>query len=82
VAEADAFLNVNELGVLGDKFPGDERDGICSRDLGCGAAGSEEIAREHLLQDGIKVHYCPSAFKDAVQLESGLSGVLKGWQGL
>jgi len=41
-------------------------------DLGCGAAGSEAIAREHFLLEGVKVHYCPSRFKDAVQLRERL----------
>ena len=50
-------------------------------DLGCGAIGSEEVAREHFLKDDIKVHFCPSRFKDAVQVElaviNGQWGVLR-----
>ena len=37
-------------------------------DLGCAAIGSEEVARKHFLDD-IKAHFCPSRFKDAVQLK-------------
>jgi pyruvate formate-lyase activating enzyme-like uncharacterized protein len=72
VAEADAFLNVNELEFTETNFQEMSERGISTQDLGCGAAGSEEMARKHLLQDGIKVHYCPSAFKDAVQLRERL----------
>ncbi|MDM7911594.1 MAG: radical SAM protein, partial [Methanotrichaceae archaeon] len=72
VKEADAFLNVNELEFSETNFQEMSEMGFVPQDLGCGAAGSEEIAREHFLQEGIKVHYCPSAFKDAVQLRERL----------
>ncbi len=72
VKEADAFLNVNELEFSETNFQEMSEMGFVPQDLGCGAMGSEEIAREHFLQKGIKVHYCPSVFKDAVQLRERL----------
>jgi len=72
VAEADAFLNVNELEFSETNFQEMSEMGFAPEDLGWGAAGSEEVAREHLLQEAVKSHYCPSAFKDAVQLRERL----------
>lgn len=72
VKEADAFLNVNELEFSETNFDEMSDMGFVPEDLGCGAVGSEKIALEHLLQEGIKAHYCPSAFKDAVQLRERL----------
>jgi pyruvate formate-lyase activating enzyme-like uncharacterized protein len=72
VKEADAFLNVNELEFSETNFQETSDMGFVPLDLGCGAVGSEEIARENFLQEGFKVHYCPSAFKDAVQLRERL----------
>lgn len=72
VREADAFLNVNELEFSETNFQEMREMGFVPADLGCGAVGSAKVARERLLQEGIKAHYCPSAFKDAVQLRERL----------
>jgi pyruvate formate-lyase activating enzyme-like uncharacterized protein len=72
VKETDAFLNVNELEFSETNFQEMSEMGFVPQDLGCGAVGSEEIALKHLLQEETKVHYCPSAFKDAVQLRERL----------
>ena len=72
VRDADAFLNLNELEFSETNFTGLTEEGFLVEDLGCGAAGSEKVAKEHFLREGIKVHYCPSRFKDAVQLRERL----------
>ncbi len=72
VRDADAFLNLNELEFSETNFTGLTEEGFLPEELGCGAAGSEDVAREHFLKEGIKVHYCPSRFKDAVQLKERL----------
>jgi hypothetical protein len=72
VAAADVFLNLNELEFSETNFAGLTAAGFRPLDLGCGAAGSEAIAREHFLLEGVKAHYCPSRFKDAVQLRERL----------
>ena len=69
VRSADAFLNVNELEFSETNYAGLAAQGFLREDLGCGAIGSEEIARVHFLKDDIKAHFCPSRFKDAVQLK-------------
>ena len=72
VREADAFLNVNELEFSQTNYAGLAKAGYLPEDLGCAAIGSEEVAREHFLKDDIKAHFCPSRFKDAVQLRERL----------
>lgn len=72
VRSADAFLNVNELEFTETNFAALRTMGFLPQDLGAGAVGSEEIAKEHFLIEGLKVHYCPSRFKDAVQLRERL----------
>ncbi len=72
VRDADAFLNLNELEFSETNFAGLAAEGFLPEDLGCGAVGSEEVAKEHFLRGDIKVHYCPSRFKDAVQLRERL----------
>ncbi len=72
VAEADAFLNLNELEFSETNFTELTVAGYRPLDLGCGAKGSKEIAIEHFLLEGVKAHYCPSRFKDAVQLRERL----------
>lgn len=72
VRSADAFLNVNELEFTETNFAALSARGFLPQDLGAGAVGSEEIAKEHFLQPCLKVHYCPSRFKDAVQLRERL----------
>ncbi len=72
VRNADAFLNVNELEFSETNYVGMAEAGYLPEDLGCAAIGSEEVARKHFLQDDIKAHFCPSRFKDAVQLKERL----------
>jgi pyruvate formate-lyase activating enzyme-like uncharacterized protein len=72
VGEADAFINLNELEFSETNFAGLTREGFLPEDLGCGAVGSEDIAKEQILGQEIKAHYCPSRFKDAVQLRERL----------
>jgi pyruvate formate-lyase activating enzyme-like uncharacterized protein len=72
VRDADAFLNLNELEFSETNFAGLIASGFLPQDLGCGAIGSREVAKEHFLLDDLKVHYCPSRFKDAVQLRERL----------
>jgi hypothetical protein len=72
VRETDAFLNVNELEFSETNYADLAKAGYLPEDLGCAAIGSEEVAREHFLEDDIKAHFCPSRFKDAVQLRERL----------
>jgi pyruvate formate-lyase activating enzyme-like uncharacterized protein len=72
VRDADAFLNVNELEFSETNYAGLAVAGYSPEDLGCAAIGSEEVARTHFLKDDIKAHFCPSRFKDAVQLKERL----------
>jgi pyruvate formate-lyase activating enzyme-like uncharacterized protein len=71
VMRADAFLNLNEL----EFSETNQRDlqllGFRARDYGSGAVGSE-LAAEKFKVGGLRVHYCSSAFKDAVQLRERL----------
>jgi pyruvate formate-lyase activating enzyme-like uncharacterized protein len=72
VKDADAFINLNELEFSETNYAGLAAQGFMPEELGCGAVGSEEVAKKHFLRDDIKVHYCPSRFKDAVQLRERL----------
>ena len=72
VRQADAFLNINELEFSETNYAGLAAAGFIPEDLGCAAAGSREVAREHFLKDEIRAHFCPSRFKDAVQLKERL----------
>ncbi|MGB3943607.1 MAG: radical SAM protein [Methanothrix sp.] len=71
VMRAEAFLNLNEL----EFSETNERDlqllGFRADDFGSGALGSE-LAAEKFKVEGLRVHYCSSAFKDAVQLRERL----------
>ena len=71
VMRAEAFLNLNEL----EFTETNERDlqllGFRADDFGSGAVGSE-LAAEKFKVEGLRVHYCSSAFKDAVQLRERL----------
>lgn len=71
VMRADAFLNLNEL----EFSETNQRDlqllGFRADDFGSGAVGSE-LAAEQFKIEGLRVHYCSSAFKDAVQLRERL----------
>ncbi|OPY50548.1 MAG: molybdenum cofactor biosynthesis protein A [Methanosaeta sp. PtaU1.Bin112] len=72
VKAADAFLNANELEFSETNYAGLAAAGFIPEDLGCAASGSREVAREHFLKDDIRAHFCPSRFKDAVQLKERL----------
>lgn len=72
VRSEDAFLNLNQLEFSETNNASLQRRGFQPEDLGCGAVESEELAKEHFLREGLKVHYCPSRFKDAVQLRERL----------
>ncbi|MDF0591574.1 radical SAM protein [Candidatus Methanocrinis natronophilus] len=71
VMRTDAFLNLNEL----EFSETNERDlqllGFRADDFGSGAVGSELAAKKFKVE-GLRVHYCSSAFKDAVQLRERL----------
>ena len=68
VRDADAFMNINELEFSDTNAEELKSLGFKPEEIHSGAIGSEKIARAHFMPDGVKVHYCPSRFKDAVQL--------------
>lgn len=72
VRETNAFLNINELEFSETNFDALRALGFLPEDLGSAAIGSEKIARLHFLREDLLVHYCPSRFKDAVQLRERL----------
>lgn len=72
VKNAEAFINLNELEFSCTNQEALERRGFRSKEDGCGAVGSEEVARKHFMDLGSKIHYCPSRFKDSVQLRERL----------
>ncbi|MGV8175740.1 MAG: radical SAM protein [Methanothrix sp.] len=72
VKDADAFLNLNELEFSETNYAALAARGFVPEEIGCGAIGSKDVARRHFLRDDIKVHFCPSRFKDAVQLKERL----------
>ena len=71
VLKNDAFLNLNELEFSETNQLALRRLGFRSNDHGCGAVGSE-LAASQFKVEGLKVHYCTSTFKDAVQLRERL----------
>lgn len=71
VRNSGGFLNLNELEFSETNQDLLEFRGFRSRDDSCGAIGSEEIAMS-FRRYGIKLHYCSSSFKDAVQLRERL----------
>jgi pyruvate formate-lyase activating enzyme-like uncharacterized protein len=72
VRSEDAFLNLNQLEFSETNFVALQQRGFQPEDQSCGAAASKQLAKEHFLLEGLKVHYCPSRFKDAVQLRERL----------
>lgn len=68
VRDADAFMNINELEFSDTNAEELKSLGFKPEEIHSGAIGSEKIARAHFMPAGVKVHYCPSRFKDAVQL--------------
>ncbi|HOT07525.1 MAG TPA: radical SAM protein [Methanotrichaceae archaeon] len=71
VRRADAFLNLNELEFSETNQEAMKSRGFCLSDDTCAAMGSRELART-FMEDGLKVHFCSSVFKDAVQLRERL----------
>jgi uncharacterized protein len=67
-----AFLNLNELEFSETNQEKLSEMGFSSHEMDCGARGSEDVARKHFLDFDLKVHYCPSRFKDSVQLRRRL----------
>jgi pyruvate formate-lyase activating enzyme-like uncharacterized protein len=72
VRSEDAFLNLNQLEFSETNAIALQQRGFQPEDQSFGAAASEQLAKEHFLLEGLKVHYCPSRFKDAVQLRERL----------
>ncbi len=66
------FLNLNELEFSETNYAALAAEGFMPVELGCAVLGSEETARRHFLKEDIRAHYCPSRFKDAVQLRERL----------
>ena len=71
VKDAGAFLNLNELEFSETNQARLRELGFVPSENHYGALGSEEIAKE-FTEDGLKVHFCTSRFKDAVQLRERL----------
>lgn len=72
VKSTGAFLNLNELEFSETNAERLRSLGFEPQDLHSGAQGSEEIARIHFMDEDLKVHFCTSRFKDAVQLRERL----------
>ncbi|MCQ8902657.1 MAG: radical SAM protein [Methanothrix sp.] len=71
VQSADAFLNINELEFSETNADALRARGFVADTDSCAAIGSESIARS-FMRHNIKLHYCSSVFKDAVQLRERL----------
>jgi uncharacterized protein len=71
VRSTGAFLNLNELEFSETNARNLKDIGFSSHEIHYGAVGSEEIAKSFMLK-GLNVHYCPSRFKDAIQLRERL----------
>lgn len=72
VKSTGAFLNLNELEFSETNADRLKGKGFEPQESHCGAYGSEEMARVHFMDEEIKVHFCTSRFKDAVQLRERL----------
>ncbi|MHC1630921.1 MAG: radical SAM protein [Methanotrichaceae archaeon] len=72
VKKAGAFINLNELEFSETNLFELKKRRFKAKRYNCGVVGSEEMAREHFMIDDLKVHYCSSRFKDAVQLRERL----------
>ncbi|VVB65302.1 Uncharacterised protein [uncultured archaeon] len=72
VKSTGAFLNLNELEFSETNAKRLRRLGFEPQEIHCGALGSEEIARTQFMDEDLKVHFCTSRFKDAVQLRERL----------
>jgi pyruvate formate-lyase activating enzyme-like uncharacterized protein len=65
-------LNLNELEFSETNAERLKGLGFEAQEIHCGALGSKEIARTHFMDVNLKVHFCTSRFKDAVQLRERL----------
>lgn len=72
VKDAGAFLNLNELEFSETNQEELKRRGFRAKNYGSGASGSFTVARKHFMDDELRMHYCSSRFKDAVQLRERL----------
>jgi pyruvate formate-lyase activating enzyme-like uncharacterized protein len=72
VKSAGAFLNLNELEFSETNQAKLKELGFVADEIHCGALGSQEMARENFAEKGLKLHFCTSRFKDAVQLRERL----------
>jgi pyruvate formate-lyase activating enzyme-like uncharacterized protein len=72
VKNTGAFLNINELEFSETNAESLKGLGFESQEFHCGALGSEEIAKAYFMDVHLKVHFCTSRFKDAVQLRERL----------
>jgi len=72
VKNAGAFLNLNELEFSETNAERLKGLGFEAQEIHCGALGSEEMARRHFMDVNLKLHFCTSRFKDAVQLRERL----------
>ena len=76
-AEGAPFVNLNELEFSTTNADPLKRTGYRVRsDISAAVAGSEELGRalvEEFAPSGLRVHYCSSSFKDAVQLRNRLA---------
>jgi pyruvate formate-lyase activating enzyme-like uncharacterized protein len=68
IKKTGAFLNLNELEFSETNQDQLKAMGFQPQDKCFGALGSKEVAENNFMDDGAKVHYCSSSFKDAVQL--------------
>jgi len=73
VAEAGAFLNLNELEFSETNCEAMKKQGYGRKDdVSNAVQGSEKVAREIVLNSIANTRYCSSRFKDAVQLRERL----------
>lgn len=73
VAEAGGFLNLNELEFSETNCEAMKKQGFALRDdVSNAVQGSEQVAREIVLNSIANTRYCSSRFKDAVQLRERL----------
>jgi pyruvate formate-lyase activating enzyme-like uncharacterized protein len=73
VAEAGAFLNLNELEFSETNCEAMKAQGyVLKDDVSNAVLGSETVAREIVLNSIANTRYCSSRFKDAVQLRERL----------
>ena len=72
VKSAGAFLNLNELEFSDTNAERLRSSGFEPQELHFGVLGNDEIARTHFMDEDLRVHFCTSRFKDAVQLRERL----------